>query len=89
VKILKEQIKINMEITIVLIQDGVIGSTKQEKIPKLLAELLNLPINVYSTIPDIKARGMDFNNLHDKIKGLDYNNLVDLLVDVNKIVSWI
>ncbi|MFX1390104.1 MAG: sulfurtransferase complex subunit TusB [Promethearchaeota archaeon] len=87
-KILKEQIKTNIEINIILIHDGVIGSTKQEKTPELLDEILNLPINVYSTIPDIKARGMDSNNLHEKIKGIDYDNLVDLLVNITKIVSW-
>jgi sulfur relay protein TusB/DsrH len=87
-KILKEQIKSNLEINIVLIHDGVIGTTLKEKTPELLIELLNLPIKVYTVIQDIKARGMDPNNLIDNIKGIDYNYLVDLLVDMGKIVSW-
>ncbi|MFW9785386.1 MAG: sulfurtransferase complex subunit TusB [Candidatus Heimdallarchaeota archaeon] len=87
-KILREQIVSNLEINIVLIHDGVIGSTKKERTPDLLKEILNLPINVYSVTPDIKARGMDSNNLNDKIKRLEYDNLVDLLINVTKIVSW-
>ncbi|MFX0003446.1 MAG: sulfurtransferase complex subunit TusB [Candidatus Hodarchaeota archaeon] len=87
-KILKEQIKLNLEINIVLIHDGVIGTTIKEKTPELLMELLNLPIQVYAVIQDIRARGMDPNNLVDNINRIDYNNLVDLLVDMGKIVSW-
>ncbi len=87
-KILKEQIESNMIINIVLIHDGVIGTTKKEKIPEILRETLDLPINFFILIPDLKARGMDPNNLIDKITGIDYNDFVDLLVDMKKIVSW-
>jgi sulfur relay protein TusB/DsrH len=87
-KIIKEQIGSKLKINFVLIQDGVIGSTKTEKLPELLKELFKFPIQIYAIRPDIKARGMDSNNLNDKIKGLEYDDLVDLLINVTKIVSW-
>jgi len=87
-KILKEQIRTNIEINIVLIHDGVIGTTTNGKVPECLLELSNLPINIYAVITDIKARGMDPNNLFNKIEGIDYEDLVDILVNIQKIVSW-
>jgi sulfur relay protein TusB/DsrH len=87
-KILKTQTESNMEINIVLIHDGVIGSTKKEKTPESLKELVNLPIKVYAIKADIIARGLDTINLLDKIKGIEYDQLVDLLVNKKKIVSW-
>ena len=87
-KILKEQIKSNFEIHIALIHDGVIGSTTIGKVSEILLELSNLPLNLYVLIPDLKARGMDSNNLFNKIRGIDYEDLVDILVDTQKIVSW-
>ena len=87
-EILKEQIRSNIEINIVLIHDGVIGATTKGKIPENLLELSNLPINIYAVIPDLKARGMDPNNLFNKIKGIEYEDLVDILVNKIKIVSW-
>ncbi|MFX1588860.1 MAG: sulfurtransferase complex subunit TusB [Promethearchaeota archaeon] len=87
-KILREQVESKIEINVVMIHDGVIGTTLKEKIPELLKELLDLSINIYAIIPDLKARGMDPKDIIDKIKGLDYNGLVDLLVHNEKIVSW-
>ena len=87
-KILKEQTKIDIKINIILIHDGVIGISQKAKAPEYLGELLNLPVNIYAVIPDIKARGVDPSNLIREIKGIDYEDLVDLLVDTHKIVSW-
>ena len=50
--------------------------------------LLNLPVNVCAIIPDIKARGMDPNNLINQVKAIEYEDLVDILVKTQKIVSW-
>ncbi|MFX0037512.1 MAG: sulfurtransferase complex subunit TusB [Candidatus Hermodarchaeota archaeon] len=88
VKILKDQIKMNTEISIVLIHDGVIGGSKKGETPESLEELLLLPLNLYAIIPDIKARGMDPSDLINKIKGIEYNDLVEILVNTKKIVSW-
>ncbi len=87
-KILKEQVETDTEISIVLIHDGVIGTSKRGKTPKLLVELLNLPLNIYTMIPDIKARGIDPNHLINQIKGIEYDELVDILVEKEQIVSW-
>ncbi|MFX0106309.1 MAG: sulfurtransferase complex subunit TusB [Candidatus Hodarchaeota archaeon] len=87
-KILKLQVKTDTEISIVLIHDGVIGISKRGKTPKLLLELLNLPLNTYAMIPDIKARGIDPNHLINQIKGIEYDELVDILAEKEHIVSW-
>ncbi len=86
--ILKEQLQLYVEITVVLIHDGIIGTSKKAKPPKTLKELLDLPVSVYAIIPDIKARGIDPYNLVDQIKGIEYEDLVDILVSNQKIVSW-
>ncbi len=87
-KIIQEQIRSNIEINIVLIHDGVIGTTIEGKVPETLVELSNLPINMYAVIPDLIARGMDPNSLFKKIKAIEYEELVDILVNKQKIVSW-
>lgn len=88
-KILKDQLETNIEINIVLIHDGVIGTSAKGETPESLVELLMLPLNVYIMIPDIKARGMNPNKLINQIKGIEYDALVDILVDTEKIVSWL
>jgi len=87
-EILKEQIKLNSDISVVLIHDGVIGTSNRGLTPESLKKILNLPLKIYAIIPDIKARGMDPNNLIDKIKGIEYEDLVDILATSHKIVSW-
>ncbi|MFX1418212.1 MAG: DsrH/TusB family sulfur metabolism protein [Promethearchaeota archaeon] len=87
-KILKKQIKSDLEINIVLIHDGVIGSTPNGKVPEFFLELSNLPVNIYAVIPDLKARGMDPSILFTEIKGIEYEDLVDILINTEKIVSW-
>lgn len=82
------QSELDIEVNVVLIHDGVIGTSKKAETPESLRKLLNLPINVFAIIPDIKARGMDPNNILEEIKGIKYGKLVDLLVDTHKIVSW-
>lgn len=88
-KILKEQLETNTEVNLVLMHDGVIGTLKKGETPKFLVELLKLPLNAYAITPDIKARGMDPNNLINQIKGIGYEDLVDILVNTQKIVSWL
>jgi len=87
--ILKAQINKNHRINFVLIHDGVIGISKKGKIPKSMSELLNLDITVYALKPDIKARGIPFNQLHDKVNAIDYDELVDVLESTQKVISWI
>ena len=87
-EIITEQIEEDIKISIVLIHDGVIGSVKKEKSPQILIDLIETPVNVFAMIPDIKARGMDSKNLLNQVKGINYDELVDILVDSQKIVSW-
>jgi len=88
INIVKEQIKHENNITIVLIHDAVIGTSLKSRLPPVLEELLNLPINIFVIIPDIHARGIDINTIREKIKCISYEQLVDLLVEIPKIVSW-
>ena len=87
-RILSEQISIGCKVSIVLIHDGVIGTSNKSIIPPALVEVLNLPINYYALIPDLKARGIDPNNLRDQIKGIEYDDLVEILIDNSKTISW-
>jgi len=87
-EIVEEQIEEDIKISIVLIHDGVIGVSKRGETPKALKKLLKLPIKLHAMIPDVEARGMDSQNLLEKIKGISYDDLVDILVSSQKIVSW-
>jgi len=88
INILMVQIKKGMSINVVLIHDAVIGISKKGKIPQNLIELISLPLTVYAMIPDIKARGIDLNTIHEKVQLIGYEDLVELLVETPKIISW-
>ncbi len=87
-QILKNQLNQDVHISIVFIHDGVIGTSYKNKISLAMIELLKLPISFYTMIPDLKARGLDSENLKNKIEGIEYEDLVDLLAITSKIVSW-
>ena len=86
--ILKAQINKNSEIGLVLIHDGVIGINKKGRIPEKMEELLNMNSNIYAMIPDLQARGIALENIHDKVKPIGYDDLIDLLDVTPKIISW-
>lgn len=88
IKILENQIRQNIQIHVVFIHDGVIGTSQRSKATQLMQELLELPLTVYSMIPDLKARGIDTENLQKRIQPIEYEDLVDILVNNPKIVSW-
>ncbi|TET60737.1 MAG: hypothetical protein E3J52_02965 [Promethearchaeota archaeon] len=87
-EIIQEHSQLNVDMVIIFLHDGVIGTSKRTLTNDKLRKLLNLPISVYALIPDIKARGMDPKTLNDKVKGIGYDQLVDILVGSEKIVSW-
>ena len=89
ITIIKEQINLGANIKIVLMHDGVIGISKIGKTPLSLMELLDLPVEVYAIIPDIKARGIDIQAIQEKIHLIEYDKLVDILSETPKIVSWL
>ena len=86
--ILKAQINKGSQIGLVLIHDGVIGISKKGKIPKKMEELLDMNITIYAMIPDLQARGIVLENIHDKVKPIDYDDLIDNLDVTPKIISW-
>ena len=88
IKIVELQLEQKHQISIVFIHDGVIGTSKKNKITSSMKKLLNLPISTYSLLPDLKARGIDATNLQNKVKQIEYEDLVDILVTIPKIVSW-
>lgn len=88
IKIIEQQLEQNQQISIVFIHDGVIGTSKKNKITSSMKKLLNLHITTYSLLPDLKARGIDTTTLQNKVKGIEYEDLVDILVTIPKIVSW-
>ena len=88
INILEEQLKTGVNIKIVLIHDGVIGISKKGEIPQNLEKLINLPLTVYAMLPDLKARGINSETIHEKVILIEYEALVDILADTPKIVSW-
>ena len=86
--VVSEQTDNNINIAIVLIHDGVIGTSQSGTIPNLLEKLLNLPISVFAMLPDILARGIDPKTVDPRIKCIEYNDLVDILAQTPKIASW-
>ena len=86
--ILKAQINKGSQIGLVLIHDGVIGISKKGKIPKKMEELLDTNIKVYAMIPDLQARGIALEYIHDKVIPIDYDELIDNLDVTPKIISW-
>jgi len=86
--ILKSQIKKNTKLGLVLIHDGVIGITTKGKIPKQTEELLNLDVIVFAMKPDMIARGIAPEYMHDKIKSIEYDDLIDLIDATPKVISW-
>ncbi|MFX0048647.1 MAG: DsrH/TusB family sulfur metabolism protein, partial [Candidatus Hermodarchaeota archaeon] len=71
-----------------LIHDGVIGINKKGKIPNKMEDLLNMNITIYAMIPDLKARGIALEHIHDKVKPIEYDELIDILDKALKIISW-
>jgi sulfur relay protein TusB/DsrH len=86
--ILKAQINKSSQIGLVLIHDGVIGINTKGRIPEKMEELLNMNITVYAMTPDLQARGIAQEQIHDKVKPIGYDDLIDILDVAPKIISW-
>ena len=85
--IVREQTK-DANVTVVLIHDGVIGTSKKGVMPTSLNLLLNLPITVFAMTPDLLARGIDPDSVDTRIQCIEYDILVDILAKTPKIASW-
>ena len=86
--ILKVQVNRGSQIGLVLIHDGVIGINKKGKIPEKMEELLKMNVNIYAMIPDLQARGIALESIHDKVKPIGYDDLIDIIDVTPKIISW-
>jgi sulfur relay protein TusB/DsrH len=72
---------------IVLMQDGVIGTSRLGTVPETLKYFFEMDIPVHALAPDMKARGINPDLAIDKVEIIDYDDLVDILIDSDKIVS--
>ena len=88
-KVIQIQIGLGAKIKVVLMHNGVIGTSKRGKTPLTLKQLIELPISIFAMVPDLKARGIDTKTLQEKINLLEYENLVDILVETPSIISWL
>ena len=86
--ILKSQIKHDTKLGLILIHDGVIGSSQKGKMPEVLNQLLTLPVSVYALLPDLLARGIEPKTVDSRIKCIEYDELVDILAGTPKVASW-
>ncbi|MHA1241216.1 MAG: sulfurtransferase complex subunit TusB [Promethearchaeota archaeon] len=86
--VLKDQTDNDSSITIVLIHDGVIGTSQSGTIPSSLDKLLSLSVSVFAMAPDLLARGIEPSTVDPRIKCIDYDELVDILAKTPKIASW-
>ncbi len=86
--ILKDQTDNGSSIAIVLIHDGVIGTSQSGTIPSSLEKLLSLSVSVFAITPDLLARGIEPNTVDPRIKCIEYDDLVDILAKTPKVASW-
>jgi sulfur relay protein TusB/DsrH len=86
--ILKSQIQKKDKLGLVLIHDGVIGISTRGRIPKKVEELLSLDVAVFAMKPDLKARGISPESIHNKIKLIEYDDLIDVIDATPKLISW-
>jgi sulfur relay protein TusB/DsrH len=87
-EIISEQTENKVNIAIVLLHDGVIGTSKSGRMPTILDKLLNLSISVFALLPDLLARGIKPNTVDPRIKCIEYDDLVDILAQTPKVASW-
>ncbi|MHA1235124.1 MAG: sulfurtransferase complex subunit TusB [Promethearchaeota archaeon] len=86
--ILKDQTDNGVSIAIVLIHDGVIGTSQSGTIPNSLNKLLSLSVSVFAMTPDLLARGIEPDTVDPRIRCIEYDELVDILAQTPKIASW-
>ncbi|MFX0021248.1 MAG: DsrH/TusB family sulfur metabolism protein [Candidatus Hermodarchaeota archaeon] len=86
--IIENQLNKNTKLGLVLIHDGVIGISTKGKIPNQMEKLLGLDIRVFAMNPDMKARGIAPEYVHDKIESIEYEDLIDVIDTTPKIISW-
>jgi tRNA 2-thiouridine synthesizing protein B len=73
---------------ILLLEDGVYaavnGTVVTEKVKSALSDH-----KVYVLGPDVEARGLNEDNLIEGLEVVDYGGFVDLVVEYEKVQSWL
>ncbi len=73
---------------LLLIEDGVYaamkGTTVEERVKAAAQDK-----KVYALGPDIKARGLDADQVIDGVTVVDYGGFVDLAADSDKVQAWL
>ena len=82
------QAKKGLNISLILIHDGVIGAASKGKKYRSIDTLKENQISIYAMIPDLKARGIPLENIDNTIRLLEYTELIDILDDTDKLISW-
>ncbi|MGI9318077.1 MAG: sulfurtransferase complex subunit TusB [bacterium] len=73
--------------SILLIEDGVYGALKGSEAATQVTEHMQ-DRQVYVLGPDLKARGLDQENLLEGIEVVGYDGFVKLAADAPKVQSW-
>ena len=87
--LITKELNLGAELNLVLLHDGVIGTSRNENTSDFLLQLLELTVNLFVLKPDFLARGLDPNEVLEKINLISYDQMVDLLVDNPIIASWL
>jgi sulfur relay protein TusB/DsrH len=72
---------------IVLMQDGVIGTSKLGTVPETLKYFIEMEIPVHALGADMTARGINPDLPIDNVDVINYEDLVDILAESGRIVS--
>lgn len=73
---------------VLLFEDGVIGAMQNTKHSDSVAKAMN-DLTFYVLGPDIKARGLNDDNVIDGINVIDYDGFVDLTTEHESVQSWL
>lgn len=73
--------------SILLLEDGVFGSTVSAPGANILQALVKDGVKVFALMNDLKARGLE-EKLAANIKLIDYSTFVQLALDHQRVQSW-
>jgi sulfur relay protein TusB/DsrH len=83
------QCEAGKNVGIVLMQDGVIGTSKLGTVPETLKYFIEMEIPVHALAADMKARGIHPDLAIDNVDVINYDDLVDILAESDRIVSML
>lgn len=73
---------------ILLTEDGVVGAMKNTNYSKTISDAMS-NLKFYVLGPDLKARGLNEDNIVEGIKVVDYAGFVDLATEHDTVQSWL